>query len=75
VPLERVLGSEVGSIYRDIHSDHGVRMLMGTGVAAFEGSTAVERVRTSDGRTLDCDFVVVGVGVRPRAELAADAGH
>jgi 3-phenylpropionate/trans-cinnamate dioxygenase ferredoxin reductase subunit len=74
VPLERVLGSEVGSIYRDIHSDHGVRMLMGTGVAAFEGSTAVERVRTSDGRTLDCDFVVVGVGVRPRAELAADAG-
>ena len=74
VPLERVLGSEVGSIYRDIHSDHGVRMLMGTGVAAFEGSTAVERVRTSDGRTLDCDFVVVGVGVRPRAELAAHAG-
>jgi 3-phenylpropionate/trans-cinnamate dioxygenase ferredoxin reductase component len=74
VPLERVLGAEVGSIYRDIHSDHGVRMLLGTGVAAFEGSTAVERVRISDGRTLDCDFVVVGVGARPRAELAARAG-
>jgi 3-phenylpropionate/trans-cinnamate dioxygenase ferredoxin reductase component len=74
VPLERVLGAEVGSIYRDIHTDHGVRMLMGTGVAALEGSTAVERVRTSDGRTLDCDFVVVGVGVQPRAELAAQAG-
>jgi len=73
VPLERVLGTEVGSIYGDIHSDHGVRMLMGTGVAALEGSTAVERVRTSDGRTLDCDFVVVGVGVQPRAELAAHA--
>jgi 3-phenylpropionate/trans-cinnamate dioxygenase ferredoxin reductase component len=74
VPLERVLGAEIGSIYRDIHTDHGVRMLLGTGVAALEGSTAVERVRTSGGRTLDCDFVVVGVGVQPRAELAARAG-
>jgi 3-phenylpropionate/trans-cinnamate dioxygenase ferredoxin reductase subunit len=74
VPLEHVLGAEVGAIYRDIHTDHGVRMLMGTGVAALEGSTAVERVRTSAGRALDCDFVVVGVGVQPRAELAAHAG-
>ena len=37
-------------------------------------TTAVERVRTSDGRTLDCDLVVVGVGVQPRTELAAGAG-
>ncbi len=74
VPLERVLGAEVGAIYRDIHADHGVRMLLGTGVAAFEGSTAVERVRASDGHVLECDFVVVGVGAQPRAELAARAG-
>ena len=74
VPLRRVLGSEVGAIYRDLHTDHGVRMLMGTGVASLEGSTDVERVRTSDGRTIDCDLVVVGVGVRPRAQLAAQAG-
>jgi 3-phenylpropionate/trans-cinnamate dioxygenase ferredoxin reductase component len=74
VPLERVLGAEVGAIYRDIHTDHGVRMLMGTGVEAFEGDGAVERVRTSDGRVLDCDFVVVGVGVEPRIRVAAEAG-
>ena len=74
VPLERVLGAEVGAIYRDIHADHGVRMLLGTGVEAFEGSTAVERVRASDGHVLECDFVVVGVGAQPRAELAARAG-
>jgi 3-phenylpropionate/trans-cinnamate dioxygenase ferredoxin reductase subunit len=74
VPLERVLGAEVGAIYRDIHTDHGVRMLMGTGVEAFEGDGAVERVRTSDGRVLDCDFVVVGVGVEPRISVAAEAG-
>jgi 3-phenylpropionate/trans-cinnamate dioxygenase ferredoxin reductase component len=74
VPLERVLGSEVGAVYRDIHLDHGVRMLMGTGVEAFEGDTAVERVRTSDGRALECDFVVVGIGVQPRTQLARSGG-
>jgi 3-phenylpropionate/trans-cinnamate dioxygenase ferredoxin reductase component len=74
VPLERVLGTEVGAIYRDIHADHGVRMLLGTGVERFEGGSAVERVRTSDGRTVDCDFVVVAVGVQPRTALAARAG-
>jgi 3-phenylpropionate/trans-cinnamate dioxygenase ferredoxin reductase subunit len=74
VPLERVLGSEVGAIYRDVHRDHGVEMLLGTGVEAFEGDGAVERVRTSDGRVHDCDFVVVGIGVQPRVTLAAQAG-
>jgi 3-phenylpropionate/trans-cinnamate dioxygenase ferredoxin reductase component len=74
VPLERVLGVELGGIYRDIHTDHGVRMLFGTGVEAFEGDAAVERVRTDDGRELECDFVVVGVGVQPRTELASKAG-
>jgi 3-phenylpropionate/trans-cinnamate dioxygenase ferredoxin reductase component len=74
VPLERALGAEVGAIYRDIHTDHGVRMLMGTGVEAFEGDAAVERVRTGDGRELDCDFVVVGVGVEARTQLATQAG-
>jgi len=74
VPLERALGTEVGAIYRDIHTDHGTKMLMGTGVEAFEGDHAIERVRTSDGRTLECDFAVVGVGVQPRVQLAAQAG-
>ena len=74
VPLERVLGTELGAVYRDVHTDNGVRMLMETGVEAFEGDGRVERVRTSDGVLLDCDFVVVGVGVEPRTQLAAAAG-
>src|SRR5215216_5243859 len=44
VPLERVLGGEVGAIYRDIHIDHGVHMQLATGVEAFEGDKTVERV-------------------------------
>jgi 3-phenylpropionate/trans-cinnamate dioxygenase ferredoxin reductase component len=74
VPLERVLGTEVGAIYRDVHADHGVRMLLGTGVEAFEGVSAVERVRLSDGRLIDCEVVVTGVGVTPRTRLAVRAG-
>jgi 3-phenylpropionate/trans-cinnamate dioxygenase ferredoxin reductase subunit len=74
VPLERVLGRDVGAVYRDVHVDHGVRMRLGCGVAAFEGTGAVERVRTSDGDAIDCDLVAVGVGVRPRIELAERAG-
>jgi 3-phenylpropionate/trans-cinnamate dioxygenase ferredoxin reductase subunit len=74
VPLERVLGPEVGAIYRDIHLDHGVRMLLGTGVEAFEGDRRVERVRTTGGEVLECDLVVVGVGVSPRTGIAAQAG-
>ncbi len=74
VPLERVLGPEVGSVYRDIHAEHGVHVLLGSGVEAFEGDGAVERVRTSDGRRLECDFVVVGIGALPRTALAAWGG-
>jgi 3-phenylpropionate/trans-cinnamate dioxygenase ferredoxin reductase component len=74
VPLERGLGAELGAIYRDIHLDHGVEMLLGTAVAAFEGADRVERLRTQDGRTIDCDAVVVGIGATPRGLLAAMAG-
>ena len=73
-PLERVLGPEVGAIYGDIHADHGVRVLPHTGVEAFEGKGKVERVRIGDGSALECDFVVVGIGARPRTELALDSG-
>jgi 3-phenylpropionate/trans-cinnamate dioxygenase ferredoxin reductase subunit len=74
VPLERVLGNELGTFYRDVHQTHGVEMRMQTGVEALEGSGSVTAVRTSDGQSIACDFVVVGVGVIPRARLAAAAG-
>jgi 3-phenylpropionate/trans-cinnamate dioxygenase ferredoxin reductase subunit len=74
VPLERVLGAELGAFYRDLHREHGVEMLLGTGIEAFEGAGAVERVRTTDGRKVECDFAIVGIGVLPRTGLAEAAG-
>jgi 3-phenylpropionate/trans-cinnamate dioxygenase ferredoxin reductase component len=74
LPNERIFGTEVGSFYRDVHTQHGVEMLLGRGVEAFEGDGAVARVQLSDGAHVECDFAVVGVGVTPRSELARDAG-
>jgi 3-phenylpropionate/trans-cinnamate dioxygenase ferredoxin reductase component len=74
LPLERVLGPELGAIYRDIHTDHGVQLLTDTALEAFEGDGKVSAVRTADGRSIGCDFVVVGVGVSPRTGLAERAG-
>jgi 3-phenylpropionate/trans-cinnamate dioxygenase ferredoxin reductase subunit len=69
LPLLRVLGPELGGFYRGVHEDQGVEMLLGAGVEAIEGSGRAERVRLSDGKTIDCAAVLVGIGVAPRTEL------
>jgi 3-phenylpropionate/trans-cinnamate dioxygenase ferredoxin reductase component len=74
LPNERIFGREVGEFYRDVHAGHGVELLLGDGVDAFEGDGSVQRVRTSSGKTVECDFAVVGVGVAPRIDLPRDAG-
>ena len=70
VPLERVMGPEVGRIVREIHESHGVVFHLGRTVGRLDGT----RVTLSDATTFDADFVVVGVGVRPAVGLAEKAG-
>ena len=74
VPLARALGSEMGRFYRDVHTEQGVRLALGTGVAAVRGNGRVEAVVTGDGTALPCDLVLVGIGAAPRTELASTAG-
>jgi 3-phenylpropionate/trans-cinnamate dioxygenase ferredoxin reductase subunit len=74
LPNERIFGPEIGSFYRDVHAQHGVELVLGDSVEAFAGDNAVARVLTAGGREIDCDFVVVGIGVAPRVELARDGG-
>jgi 3-phenylpropionate/trans-cinnamate dioxygenase ferredoxin reductase subunit len=74
VPLQRVLGPELGAIYRDIHTDHGVQFIGGASVEAIEGDGRVAAVRLAGDRRIEADFVVVGIGVEPRVQLAQDAG-
>ena len=72
IPLERVLGEQVGAIVGEWHRSNGGRLLAGAQVAAFEGSERVEAVLTADGERIACDFAVVGVGIEP--DVSAVAG-
>jgi NADPH-dependent 2,4-dienoyl-CoA reductase/sulfur reductase-like enzyme len=70
VPLERVLGPEVGTFLRELHEAHGLTFHLGNSVTHVEG----KRVTLKDERVLEADFVVLGVGVRPATALAEQAG-
>src|SRR5215469_1850235 len=74
LPLERVLGPELGAFYRDVHADHGVELHFDSGIETLRGAGRVEEVRLADGTVLAADVVVAGVGVIPRVELAEVAG-
>jgi 3-phenylpropionate/trans-cinnamate dioxygenase ferredoxin reductase subunit len=74
MPLARVLGDEIGQVLADIHREKGVELVLEDSVEAFEGSGRVERVRTKNGRVLECDMVVAGIGIVPNSELPAAAG-
>ena len=62
LPLERVLGPEVGRLYRDLHRDHAVEFLPETTVARFEGQSSVQRVITSDDASIDAEYVASSEG-------------
>jgi NADPH-dependent 2,4-dienoyl-CoA reductase/sulfur reductase-like enzyme/nitrite reductase/ring-hydroxylating ferredoxin subunit len=69
-PLARVLGEKLGAFVQQKHEQKGVKFLLGKKPRAItEGS-----VELDDGTKLDADFVVQGVGVTPRIELARAAG-
>jgi NADPH-dependent 2,4-dienoyl-CoA reductase/sulfur reductase-like enzyme/nitrite reductase/ring-hydroxylating ferredoxin subunit len=70
VPLERVMGIEVGRFIKSLHESHGVVFHLGQTVASVSGRS----VMLSGGATLDADFIVVGAGVRPSTTLAEQAG-
>jgi NADPH-dependent 2,4-dienoyl-CoA reductase/sulfur reductase-like enzyme len=76
VPLQRVLGDELGAVCAAIHRDQGVDVRLSSGVSAFveDGDGRVVGVELSDGTTVEADVVVVGVGVTPNTEWLADSG-
>ena len=70
VPLERIMGAEIGRFVQSLHESHGVVFHLGETVASVAGPS----VTLSGGATLEADFVVMGVGVRPAVALAEKAG-
>ena len=72
--LQRVAAPETSDYFRALHTGHGVTILEGIGLTRLTGVGKVSGAVLSDGRTLGCDFVIVGVGVAPDVALATDAG-
>jgi NADPH-dependent 2,4-dienoyl-CoA reductase/sulfur reductase-like enzyme/nitrite reductase/ring-hydroxylating ferredoxin subunit len=70
IPLERILGKEVGELVRKVHEEKGVVFHLGDSpVSITEGKVALK-----SGASLEAELVVAGVGVRPALEVAQDAG-
>jgi NADPH-dependent 2,4-dienoyl-CoA reductase/sulfur reductase-like enzyme/nitrite reductase/ring-hydroxylating ferredoxin subunit len=69
-PMERILGPQMGDLVRSLHAEHGVVFHLEDTANAIDG----KRVKLKSGGTLEADFVVAGIGVRPRTELPEKVG-
>lgn len=73
--LMRVASPETSARFRAIHAGHGVDIIEGVGLSGFTGSDGhVSGARLSDGRTLEVDLVIVGIGAFAEDALAREAG-
>jgi 3-phenylpropionate/trans-cinnamate dioxygenase ferredoxin reductase subunit len=77
LPLERHFGAVAGRFVRDLLTEHGIEIVAGADVSAFDGEGEdgrVSAVACADGRRVEADLVVVGVGATPDVMLARKAG-
>ncbi len=72
--MARVTAPPVSAFYADEHRAHGVELILGAGVAGIEGTTRATGIRLTDGRLVEADVIVVGIGVLPNDALARAAG-
>ena len=70
IPLERVLGKELGEFVRRLHEGNGVHFRLGDSPRSIRG----DRVELASGQSIEAGLVVLGVGVTPRTDLAKNAG-
>lgn len=73
-PMNRVMGSEMAGLFREIHEEQGVRFRMNSQVVAFTGEEAVSGVQLADGETLKADIVLIGVGSAPATRWLEGSG-
>ncbi|MCC3762525.1 FAD-dependent oxidoreductase [Glycomyces sp. TRM65418] len=74
-PLERVLGPEMGLVFAELHTEHGVDLRRRSRVVRIVGDDGrVTGVETGDGRHVAADTVLVAVGATPNVGLAVEAG-
>ncbi len=76
LPLLRVLGPTIATVFADLHRDHGVDLRTSVGVSSLRANDkgSVGAVVLDDGSEIEADTVIVGVGITPNIGLAADSG-
>ncbi|MHC4248973.1 MAG: FAD-dependent oxidoreductase [Planctomycetota bacterium] len=74
VPMLRTFGERVGRWIEALHERNGVRFHLGRAPVEIRGDGRAREVVLGDGGRVECDMVVVGVGVRPAVEFLAGAG-
>jgi 3-phenylpropionate/trans-cinnamate dioxygenase ferredoxin reductase component len=72
--LQRVCAPETSDAMRALHQARGVRIFEGVALARLTGEGRVDGAELADGRRLEADFVVVGIGIVPAEDLALEAG-
>ena len=73
-PMAHILGTEMGAIYANLHTSRGIDLRLGEGISEIRGQTRAQQVITDKGNAIDCDLVVIGVGIAPDTSLAEAAG-
>lgn len=72
LPMGRIFGDEIGDHFLNLHLSNGVKVITNDSVAAFNGHSEVKEVVTISGRQLECQAVIVGIGVEPNLTLNHD---
>ena len=73
--MARAVSAEVSEIYARLHTERGVVLRLGSGVAGFTSTNGrVSGITLSDGHNVSADLVLMGIGILPNQELAEAAG-
>jgi len=72
--MERQLDEVGAALLARLVEEKGVRVVLNASATCIDGDGSVERIRFSDGSTIDAEAAVFAVGVRPNVDLAKDAG-
>jgi NADPH-dependent 2,4-dienoyl-CoA reductase/sulfur reductase-like enzyme len=73
-PMVRGVGMELGAVLARLHRDHGVDLRCGVTLESIEGDGKVEHVRLAGGELVECDVLLVAVGVRPETGWLEGSG-
>jgi 3-phenylpropionate/trans-cinnamate dioxygenase ferredoxin reductase subunit len=74
-PLLRVLGPSLAGWFVQLHRSEGVEVVLSAHVARFgEGPGGAEWVQLTDGRRIECDALVIGIGIEPAADWLEGSG-